>query len=353
MPLPSLFPPGREVVASFNFIEFLQGNGIITFHGAVMPGKTKKYERFESADGSESITTTNWTAQTFTIGTTGDNEDFFPTKLRLSSNVSLIDSIIVEIQETTANKPNGTVVMGFNTTPIKIIENGSNDVYEYDLSNAKSGSVKLSAGTKYAIVIRAAAGTQNIQFDSSGGYSGGSKYDSANSGGSWTIDSGADIYFEIHGTTKNPYLLTSVSGITSSISSSVIQNLNDSATSFSELGNISFEGKINKSAIIEGDALINFTLAGGANIEAWYAVVELYHIRGAIETKIGEAESWTNAAATGIEMELTRTIIAPGDKIKLKMILNYIETTASVNTTITLSHSGSNLTLLLPFKTDI
>ncbi|KKM15402.1 hypothetical protein LCGC14_1696410 [marine sediment metagenome] len=66
-----MFPPRRVPTVNYNWSEFLEGNGIITFYGSLQPGKTTKYEYFEGprdstkAHGMDTI----WTAQTFAIGT--------------------------------------------------------------------------------------------------------------------------------------------------------------------------------------------------------------------------------------------------------------------------------------------
>jgi len=45
VPLPDMFPPRRVPTVNYNWSEFLEGNGIITFYGSLQPGKTTKYER--------------------------------------------------------------------------------------------------------------------------------------------------------------------------------------------------------------------------------------------------------------------------------------------------------------------
>lgn len=348
-----MFPPRRVPTVNYNWSEFLEGNGIITFYGSLQPGKTTKYEYFEGprdstkAHGMDTI----WTAQTFAIGTLGANEAFYPTKIWI--DLPTDTSAYLAIEETTAGEPNGTRVATFYSAGKTIIStNGSNpEWYEFDITDSDTPNIKLSASTTYALVIYREGGAIALGFDSSGTYAGGAKYDSVNSGGTWTEDSGADVLFAIRGSTKNPFILTTAN-VTSSRGSTA-GRATANATQLTELLNVSFEGKINKSAIIDGDAIVNFTTAEGSNIETTQVLLELYHVSGATETKIGEAESWINPTASGVEMELTRTTVKSGDKIKLKFILYYTESAYDQNTTFSLSHSGANLALHLPFKTDL
>ena len=39
MPPPNMFGQRREPTVNFTWLEFLEGNGIVTFYGAVLPGK--------------------------------------------------------------------------------------------------------------------------------------------------------------------------------------------------------------------------------------------------------------------------------------------------------------------------
>ena len=344
-----LFPPGRAPLVNYTWKEWLEDNGVIVFNAGVMPGSTEKYEFFETAaDSNEAISTTDWTAQTFTVGTLGTNEGFYVTKIRIDGDTSP-GAIRAQIQETTAGVPNGTVLATFNDAPV-LINSGATEWYEYDLSMIMSETAKLLASGVYALVLFG-VGAASVGENTSGGYAGGSKYDSADTGGSWTIDTGRELLFQILGTPKNPYMLSS-SSFTSSVAATTLRT-SANANDYAALGNINFEGKINKAAIIEGNARVNFILTPGVDISNYYAVVELYHVRGAVETKIGDGETWSNAATTGIEMELTKTTVKSGDFIKLKFITFYQEASATATTTLKLSHDGTNLTLQLPFKTDL
>ncbi len=354
MPPPSIYGERREPTVNFTWQEFLEANGIVTFNGALLPGKTEVFESFTDTRDSEQVLNDDakWAAQTFTVGNTGTDADFYPTKIW--ADVPNGADMKLQIEETTAGVPNGTVLAKFKNTSTAVSIGGSSPLWrEWDIADSDTPNLKLSSATKYALVwMREGAGSENIGFDSSGTYGGGAKYDSINSGTDWAEDVGADCLFQVIGSTKNPYILTSIGSITSSKSTTVVL-ATANASQFTELFNVSFEGKINKSAIIKGDAIVNFTLAKGADIEESLAVIELYHVRAGVETKIGEAEAWTSDTATGVEMELTQTTVKNGDTIKLKFILSYIETAIGVASTITISHSGSNLKLQLPFKTDL
>jgi len=352
-PIGGIFGERRGPTVMYDWLEFLEGNGMVRLYGAIMPSKSEKYEYFETvSDNTENVTQTGWVAQTFTVGTLGTDEDFYVTEVYIDCDTSPSNAIL-EIQETTSGEPNGTVLARFgNATKLISKANETIEWEGWDLADLETGPAKLSSGTMYALVMYyGGAGSWDAGYHSSGTYTGGAKWDSADSGANWTEDSGADMLFRVYGCSKNPYILTSGS-ITSSLATSTMKPTDDAAQ-FTEAGSYSFEGKINKSAIINGDALVNFTLAKGSNVQNYYADVELYHVSGGSETKIGEAKSWIDATATGVEMELTRTKVKAGDTVKLKFILYYVEPTADTNTTLALSHSGSNLKIDLPFKTDL
>lgn len=351
---------GRNPNISYDWLEFLKGWGMVAFYGVVLPHQTEAYEYMEHArDATKSQdATTKRTAQTFTVGTTGDNEDFYVEKIWLDL-ISNQGSVRVLIEETTAGVPNGTIIGRFATGgAAQISENaGGNpnpEWWEFDINTA-GGEIKLGAGTTYALIIcQDAAAAVGIGTYSADAYAGGGKYDSINSGVDWTPDAGVDCLFKIYGSIRSPYVLSSTNITSAVIATTRYLEAGEESTQWSELFNVSFMGQINKSAIIQGDAIINFTRTKGADLKALYTTFKLYHIdKAGAETLIGEADGLSGSGTSGVEMEMTRTKISPGEFVKLKCALYYTEENVAANSYATLAHGGSDLVLHLPFKTDL
>ena len=357
--IPSLFPSRGELLASFSYTDLISGNSYITLNGGVTPASLKTYESYTTGDDANSTDADNagnWIAQTFTIGNTGDNVNFYLTKVRIkSSNATFGATSTLEIQETTAGEPNGTIklkIVGIT----KVIEGGANDWWEFDITDSvKNDGEALVAGTQYAFVYyKTAAGSEDIRMDDNDAtYTGGVHLITSDSGANWTAQTGDDLIFEIKGTLVNPYVL-SVASFISSYLTTTLDNNTASTDLDTEVGRVVFETTFNQSAIIDGIAFVSYKYTA-TDVDASVSKVELWHVRGATETKIGDAEAFVDDLTPSLQMDLTRTVIAPRDKIKLKIILNYLEATSI--TDMVLNHdpntAGNEVILQLPFKIDL
>ncbi len=357
MPLKSIYRKNPPFIASVDWVDFVTGNGYVQLYGGVMPSSLATYESYTTGDDTDSTDADNagnWIAQTFTVGNTGANSDFYVTKIRIkSSNATFGATSTLEIQETTAGEPNGTIklkIVGIT----KVIEGGASDWWEFDLTDAvQNDGEALVAGTQYAFVYyKTAAGSEDIRMDSNGTYTGGVHLITADSGANWTVQTGDDLIFEIKGNLVNPYTL-STETFTSSYLTTTVDTDTASTDVDTEVGRVVFETAFNKTAIIDGTAFVNYQYTTSAN-EALVSEVELWHVRGTTETKIGDAESFLDDKTPSVKMDLTRTTVLPRDKIKLKIILKNKEVTAA-DVAMTLLHdpntAGNEVILRLPFKT--
>ncbi len=353
--IPSLFPSRSELISSFDYVDLITGNAYITMKGGVTPSALATYESYTTGDDADSAIFNNsgdWIAQTFTIGTIGSNSAFHPTKIRVKSGNALTSTVTLEIQETTAGEPNGTVKVKILNSA-KVIESGANDWYEFDLTDStQNDGEALQPNTMYAIVLRGSTGRTARKDDNDATYTGGAHWTTPDSGLNWTEQTGDDLMFEIKGNLINPYVLSIANFISSFLSTTVHQQA-ISTDIDTECGRVIFETTFNQSVIIDGIAFVSYQYTSAVN--ASVSEVELWHVRGATETKIGEAEAFLDDKTPSIQMDLTRTALKPGDKIKLKIILNYLDT--GTNNAMTLLHdpntAGNEVILNLPFRTEL
>jgi len=144
------------------------------------------------------FTSTSWAGQTFTPAVTG-NLSRLDLDLFCSSCTGTTPNLIVSIRATAGNVPTGSdlaaaTISGFNS--------GSGGYFSANFSTPAT----LTAGTKYAVIIRAAADpstgtyayTCSCSSPNSNPYSGGQRVTSSNSGSTWSADNtagGRDLGF--------------------------------------------------------------------------------------------------------------------------------------------------------------
>lgn len=156
-------------------------------------GFTTKYEEYPASnqDASRNVFGANWMAMLFTPGT---GHTLNGLKLPLFRTGTTMGEITVSIQALSGGDPDGTdlSVAKFSglvlptTSAVKIIS---------------MPATLLTVSVQYAIVIRAAGGdaSNTVNWDtddSSPTYAGGNREDSANSGNTWTAQTGTDMIFE-------------------------------------------------------------------------------------------------------------------------------------------------------------
>ena len=138
----------------------------------------------------------NWDAQTFTPSVTH-------TLKAISLNVGRVGvpgNVVVSIKATSGGEPTGddlaTSTVSGNPWPLSVTPAW---LAEWVVFNMVP-NIELESSTQYAIVIRNTGGdTSNrivYKFDATGAYTGGARFDSVNSGVSWTEQVGEDIAFK-------------------------------------------------------------------------------------------------------------------------------------------------------------
>jgi hypothetical protein len=176
---------------------------------------TTEYEYYETGDAQETqIYGEFWYAQTFTVGASAHTITSVKLKLYRSG---LPGTVTVGIRPTSGNHPTGSDLTSGttdgNTLPTSCCETREITLTEY----------ALSPNTKYAIVVRAPSGTGSKYIswrqNNSGGYSGGNKEESGDSGVSWTSWTAIDLIFEVWGNDVATPISASDSGTGSDIAS--------------------------------------------------------------------------------------------------------------------------------------
>lgn len=186
------------IIIVFIFIAKQKG-----FMGAVTPGASL-YEYLSIADGGQMpicpVGCNEAGAQTFTIGTTGPNENMEITDVLLSlkKNGNPTGTATIEIEETTSEMPNGNVLTSA-TIDVSALSTGFN----WETITYTSGNRQLSAGTTYAIVVRYPQGDSSnylaMQASYTGSYEGGGRLNYYNGG--WHFIGNSDNAFEVWGIT--------------------------------------------------------------------------------------------------------------------------------------------------------
>lgn len=161
---------------------------------------SQKYEWYSENDSAnDNIYGAEWSCNTFTVGTTGTNENFTVDKVVVKVGIGAGNpgDVTMSIYATAAGKPTGAPLCS------GVVDGSSFDGGWYSLD--MSSHPQLNASTKYAIVISCATGAGNHiywRFDQAGQTYGanGDYGTSEDSGSTWTMDSNGGGMFEIWGT---------------------------------------------------------------------------------------------------------------------------------------------------------
>jgi len=140
-------------------------------------------------------------AQTFTVGTTGANEDFTVSSIKLllykmgNPGISTVYLYATDID----GKPTGSA-LSTGTTNGDTLPTGA----PYEWREITMSEYNLQSSTKYAIVLSVpnASVSHRVRWradSSSPIYAGGSWGESSNGGSSWALDTGVDFLFEVIG----------------------------------------------------------------------------------------------------------------------------------------------------------
>jgi len=155
------------------------------------------YEYYDTGDNLANLMfTTYWNAQTFTIGTVGDDENHDITSVKLLLyRKATPGTITVSIRAVDgAGKPTGADLTSGTTNGDSLTTDTAGEWREISLT-----SYELEAGTTYAIVARSQgtglSDSAGWRLDTTGGYTGGTDVTSSNSGSTWTVNSAYDFLF--------------------------------------------------------------------------------------------------------------------------------------------------------------
>jgi len=158
----------------------------------------QQYENQTSYQYWDSMWTTNWLAQSFTVG--GTAHTLRSVKLRLKRWGTLTgQTFTVSIKNTDVNgRPTGSDLTSGSMDAQSIVADPSNALYEFTMGT----EISLSPNTKYAIVCRLSDGN-NLNLIAWGYvgnvYANGIRLYSSDSGVTWTDSTGWDEYFEVWG----------------------------------------------------------------------------------------------------------------------------------------------------------
>ena len=350
-----LFPPRREPVKSYDFADFLTNQKYVTLYGGLLPKENDSISECIDVDDSDEATTTiDWTAQTFTPTT-----NLFLREIWFRSDVN---NIVVQIEETTLGKPNGTVLAVWTNQDSwpNPTGTGFNALERFwkveEAAYLKEGAPYLVAGTTYAIVFHQHTSSSNdVRYKAAGTHAG-KKYDSANSGVDWTEDVGADIYFKVRGSTTNPFCLLT-SSFTTTATSTTFSCLHEPAASLTTLGILTFDSKFEISAIIEGDIIIQAKteITGGLDHTeiSWHS----YHVNiSNTETLMGTSKAYLGE---GVRINVGMTKFKKGESLRLKIEPKYFDddnpakdADDGVKINYDPETAGNELKVKIPFKTD-
>lgn len=156
------------------------------------------YNTGDDVDGEAIGASTYWKAQTWTA-TSSYTAESIRLKLYRDSGLSTT-TLTISLKNTDVNaKPTGSDLASVTLSTDSITTTNAGTWYSFTLSSP----VSIVSGNKYAIVARittATGGFVRWKADNGAGYSGGSDFDSANGGSTWTADTSDDSMFEIYST---------------------------------------------------------------------------------------------------------------------------------------------------------
>lgn len=150
----------------------------------------------------------NWSSQSFTIGTTGDNIDFLLDKVSVYINNLLIvgspGDLNISIREANPDgSPKEEDIATGTITEAEILAI-SGEEKEVTLRTANNKRLLLEKDLMYVFIANAPAGDASNQYRlrwsrNTNSYAGGTRYFSTNSGSTWSISTNNDLTFQIKG----------------------------------------------------------------------------------------------------------------------------------------------------------
>jgi PKD repeat protein len=189
----------QGAIASYTFTNVV-ANHTISASFVSSGGTVVVFEQYLNGPDIDNLVGSTWKAYTFTPTV---SHSAIRVSLELELAGTPAGNVTVSIRATDASgKPTGPDLASASI-PCSI----GTSLAWYDF--ALSAAVQLTAGVKYAIVIRAPSmtGSNYIWYamDRAGSYTGGSGYQSSNSGSSWSALATFDCVFKIWGTTTGGF----------------------------------------------------------------------------------------------------------------------------------------------------
>lgn len=282
---------------------------------------------------STSIGGTEWRSQSFTIGNVGTNVSFTITTISFFGyKEGSPGTLTAEIQGATGDQPNGT------TLSSGTLAEGSISALS-DWNNISMSAYTLQAGVKYTLVLKAPSGDgvgNRVvwrQVFPSAGYTGGDDAYSGNSGGSWTVESGVDVLFEIWGEipdTNSPTYSNNQSNSSIAGQTTLFSLLVNDSNSLNPNGRYIFS--TNNSGSWVNDSAVNFTAT-----PSWANVTKTLNSTGnlAIGYQWYLTDNATNANNTPIYILTTSDTTPPSLTVNSPLNQTYKTSTVIFNVTAT------------------
>ena len=159
------------------------------------------YSLNDDEDYAQDVATTDWVAQTFTLGTTGTNvaSEISSVYVKISNLGG--GSVYAKIREV---NPAGAPVGSDLSTGEALTS-----TFDDDWGKITMTALTLQPSKKYALILTAAFTCTARADGTAPAYTGGTVWYSADSGDSWTEDATTDIMFQINGADDEGTLCTS------------------------------------------------------------------------------------------------------------------------------------------------
>lgn len=357
-PFPNSFSSNREILANYDFTDVLRGHVFETVYCSAAFPKATVYESYITGDDTDNIpTSTTFFAQTFTIGTTGTDEDFWCHGVELFIDGSGANSsMTVSIQAVDgSNKPDGidltfgSFIHDLNTTP-----------HFHRMSFSKPA--KLSSATQYAIVVIGNNSDRWRSDNSSPTYPGGEFGTSTDSGATWTMDANKDFLFKVLGDTI-PSLTFFQRDLQNADSFQTDDPAGAGPVNYTQQFTQDIAMIIGKSTNLQGPLIfqvpINVATMGSNNQVDFYYNFELVKNSGGTETSIGTSSSKaTSATTTGTTNFLSRIDIGTiahfkeNDELILRVTF-FMKVNDTSSTGAEFKIEFKDIWMDIPFKTDI
>lgn len=347
--LPQVFRKDPPYIASYDYADVISGNSYLKLYCSAAFPKATIYESLTSEDDSNATLTSIAVlfCQTFTVGTTGTNEDFWINGVEIYGNG--FTDLKVYIKAVDVNgKPAGDI-LAYGQTVIGM--STANSWCRFNFAYF----AKLVASTKYALVLER-VGINNIiwRYDgSSPSYTNGSYGTSADSGATWTMDNAKDFLFKILGDTRPP--LTFFREDLQNADSYSIININ--STSYTQKLSCDIDVIFGRSSSIQGNVQVSIPITLDINAQTYisaYYTANLICVRAGVEISVGTAVTKT----LNVEADTTTTLLAQiyvenqfvflkTDTLKLRLACFY-KTINTGNSGLTLDFK--NIWIKLPYK---